>query len=163
DRARDGQSGALLLRGEAGIGKSALCAYAAEQGDGMTLLRAYGTPTESELAFSGLADALLPVLSLRDQIPDRQAAALASALAIGRTRRRCTAAAARRRSPRRWRSSSCSRLLGTRSRWSSFLHCSSRSSWQDGNPSARSCRARPHSSVPSCARSNFCPTSAGRR
>jgi DNA-binding CsgD family transcriptional regulator len=83
DRARDGQSDALLLRGEAGIGKTALCAYAAEQAGGMTLLRAYGAPTESELAFSGLADTLLPVLGLRDQIPERQAEALASALAIG--------------------------------------------------------------------------------
>jgi DNA-binding CsgD family transcriptional regulator len=82
-RARSGHSGALLLRGEAGIGKSALCTYAAEQADGMTILRACGTPTESELAFSGLADALWHVLALRAEIPERQAAALASALAIG--------------------------------------------------------------------------------
>jgi DNA-binding CsgD family transcriptional regulator len=82
-RARNGQSEALLVRGEAGIGKSALCAYAAEQAGEMTVLRACGTPTESELAFSGLADALRPVLALRDEIPERQAAALASALALG--------------------------------------------------------------------------------
>src|SRR5947208_7905224 len=83
EQARAGLSGALVLRGEAGIGKTALCAYAAEQGEGMIVLSASGTPPESELAFSGLADVLRPVLGFSSELPERQAAALASALAIG--------------------------------------------------------------------------------
>jgi DNA-binding CsgD family transcriptional regulator len=82
-RARQGRSDAIVLRGEAGIGKSALCAYAVEQAKGMTVLEARGAPTELELAYSGLADALRPVLGMVGEIPERQAAALASALAIG--------------------------------------------------------------------------------
>jgi DNA-binding CsgD family transcriptional regulator len=81
--ARAGQSGTLLLRGEAGIGKSALCDYAAERADGMTVLRARGVQTESELAFSGLADALRPVLEWLSEIPEGQSVALAAALAVG--------------------------------------------------------------------------------
>jgi len=83
DNSRAGKSGALILRGEPGIGKSALCAYAARRAGDMTVLAARGAPTESELAFSGLADLLQPVLGLRGELPEPQAAALASALAIG--------------------------------------------------------------------------------
>jgi DNA-binding CsgD family transcriptional regulator len=80
---RDGRSDALVLRGEAGIGKSSMCAYAAERADTMTVLRASGVETESELAFSGLADVLRPVLGRLHEIPSRQGAALAAAFAIG--------------------------------------------------------------------------------
>jgi DNA-binding CsgD family transcriptional regulator len=82
-QARAGRSDALVLRGEAGIGKSALCGYAAEQASDMTVLRASGAPTESELAFSGLADVLRPLFSRIDKLPAQQAVALASALALG--------------------------------------------------------------------------------
>ena len=81
--ARAGQSDVLVLRGEAGIGKSALCAYAARQADGMTVLRACGVQTESELAFSGLADLLAPILGRLQEIPPSQSAALAAAFAVG--------------------------------------------------------------------------------
>ena len=43
--AREGQSGALVLRGEAGIGKSALLAHAAGLADGMRVLRGTGIET----------------------------------------------------------------------------------------------------------------------
>jgi DNA-binding CsgD family transcriptional regulator len=82
-QARAGRSDALVLRGEAGIGKSALCGYAAERATDMTVLRASGAPTESELAFSGLADVLRPLFSRLDKLPPQQAVALASALALG--------------------------------------------------------------------------------
>src|SRR2546430_6137641 len=82
-QARAGRSDALVLRGEAGIGKSALCGYAAEKANDMTVLRASGAPTESELAFSGLADVLRPLFSRLDKLPAQQAVALASALALG--------------------------------------------------------------------------------
>ena len=58
--ARTGRSGALVVRGEAGIGKSALLRYAVERADGMTVLRASGVESESELAFAALADFLRP-------------------------------------------------------------------------------------------------------
>jgi len=83
DDSRAGKSGALVLRGEAGIGKTALCTYATGRAGDITVLAARGAPTESELAFSGLADLLRPVLDLRSELPDPQGAALASALAIG--------------------------------------------------------------------------------
>jgi len=82
-QARAGRSDALVLRGEAGIGKSAICGYAAERASDMTVLRASGAPTESELAFSGLADVLRPLFSRLDKLPAQQAVALASALALG--------------------------------------------------------------------------------
>jgi hypothetical protein len=45
--ARQGRSGVLVIRGEAGIGKSALLGYAQEQAEGMTVLRGVGIESES--------------------------------------------------------------------------------------------------------------------
>ncbi|WP_067459742.1 helix-turn-helix transcriptional regulator [Actinomadura macra] len=74
----DGRSGALVLRGEAGIGKSALLAEAA---DGVPrVLRAVGIEAESGIAFAGLSQLLWPVRDRLDALPDAQAAALRSAL-----------------------------------------------------------------------------------
>ncbi|MBD0329555.1 MAG: AAA family ATPase [Thermoleophilia bacterium] len=83
DEARAARSAALLVRGEPGIGKTALCEYAEERADGMAVLRARGVVAESELAFAGLADLLKPVLDRLDAIPEPQAAAIAGALALG--------------------------------------------------------------------------------
>jgi AAA ATPase domain len=52
--ARSGRSGALLVRGAAGIGKSALLDYATESATGFRVARATGVQSEMELAFSGL-------------------------------------------------------------------------------------------------------------
>src|SRR5262245_49714089 len=83
DEARGGRSGCVILRGEAGIGKSALCAYAAELATGLTVLRTRGVESESELAFAGLAQLFRPTLGRVGELPPPQAAALAGALAIG--------------------------------------------------------------------------------
>jgi DNA-binding CsgD family transcriptional regulator len=80
--ARTGISGALVVRGEPGIGKSALLQYAMDRADGMTVLSAMGIESESELPFSGLSELLHPVLGLLDEIPPPQAGALAGALAV---------------------------------------------------------------------------------
>ena len=80
--ARAGNSGVLAIVGEAGIGKSALLAYAGEQADGMQALRARGVESEAHIPFAGLFELLRPALPLIDQIPDPQAAALESALAL---------------------------------------------------------------------------------
>jgi DNA-binding CsgD family transcriptional regulator/lipopolysaccharide biosynthesis regulator YciM len=81
--ARAGTSGTLVIRGEPGIGKTSLLAYAAEQAAGFRILRARGVESESALAFAGLNDLLRPVLDLVPAIPEPQAAALGGALALG--------------------------------------------------------------------------------
>jgi len=82
DDARAGRSGVLALAGEAGIGKSALLAYAEEQAVGMRVLRARGVQSEAQIPFAGLLELVRPALSWIEQIPDPQAAALESALAL---------------------------------------------------------------------------------
>jgi DNA-binding CsgD family transcriptional regulator len=81
--ARSGRSGALVIRGEPGIGKSTLLRYAAEQAKDMAVLSARGYESESEIPFAGLADLLRPVLPLLDSLPEPQAAALQSAMSLG--------------------------------------------------------------------------------
>ena len=85
ERARAGESGVLVVRGEPGIGKTALLETAIEQAGErqLAVLRARGVESEAELAFAGLAELLGPVIELRAQIPELQAASVASALGIG--------------------------------------------------------------------------------
>src|SRR5215467_10688946 len=85
DGARDGRSGALVLRGEAGVGKSALLAHARERAEGMRVLRALGVEAESELAFAALHQLLRPVLDELGRLPAPQADALRGALGLGAT------------------------------------------------------------------------------
>ena len=80
--ARRGESGALLLRGEPGIGKSALCRYALERAPAMTTLEVRGLESEVELPFAGLSVLLAPVIDRLESIPEPQAAALAGALGL---------------------------------------------------------------------------------
>src|SRR6266545_1490762 len=82
DGARQGRSGALVLRGDPGVGKSALLGWAREQAAGFLVFSARGTQSAVELAYAGLADLFRPVLDRLDVLPPRQTAALASALAI---------------------------------------------------------------------------------
>src|SRR4051794_36138887 len=83
DDARNGRSGALLLHGDPGIGKTALLRWTAEQASDMHVLRARGIETESGIAFAGLAELVMPLLDKLDTIPAPQAAALKGALALG--------------------------------------------------------------------------------
>src|ERR1700722_2909820 len=80
--ARAGRSGVLALAGEAGIGKTALLAYAEEKAAGLHVLRARGVQSEAQIPFAGLLELLRPALAWIAQIPDPQAAALESALAL---------------------------------------------------------------------------------
>ncbi|WP_083408215.1 AAA family ATPase [Mycolicibacterium rutilum] len=80
--ARLGQSGVLVLHGEAGIGKTALLDDTASRAGDMAVLRAAGTDAESALAFSGLHQLLRPALHLLDRLPAPQADALAVALML---------------------------------------------------------------------------------
>src|SRR6185437_4583802 len=81
-QAREGTSAVLVLCGEAGIGKSALCRYGVECADGMTVLATRGVESEAVLPYAGLADLFRPVLNHMCAIPAPQAAALAGALAL---------------------------------------------------------------------------------
>ncbi|WP_396454651.1 AAA family ATPase [Actinomadura sp.] len=72
------RSGALVLRGEAGIGKSALLEEAAAQVP--RVLRVTGIEAESGIAFAGLNQLLWPVRDRLDALPPAQSAALRTAL-----------------------------------------------------------------------------------
>jgi predicted ATPase len=79
------RSGALLLRGEAGIGKTALLAYAADHAavePGMRVLRGFGVESESELAFAALHQIVRPVLDHLERLPSPQASALKGAFGL---------------------------------------------------------------------------------
>ena len=79
---RVGESGVLVITGEAGIGKSALLNWVAQAIEGMTTLRATGIEAEQEVPFGGLLQLLRPFLQLIDALPAPQADALAGALAL---------------------------------------------------------------------------------
>jgi DNA-binding CsgD family transcriptional regulator len=80
--ARAGHSGAVVLRGASGIGKTALLGYAATAADGMLVLRTAGVETEAEFAFAGLHLLLRPVLDYIERLPGPQTAALRGALGL---------------------------------------------------------------------------------
>jgi DNA-binding CsgD family transcriptional regulator len=82
-RARDGTSGVLVLRGEPGIGKTALLEHAAAAAGAATILRVRGVESEVEVAFAGLHELLRPVLGELGRLPAPQAAALEAALGLG--------------------------------------------------------------------------------
>ena len=80
--ARAGDSAALLITGEAGIGKTALLEHGEAAAEGFLVLRARGYESERDLPYAGLHALLAPVLHLRDRIPEVQAQALGTALAL---------------------------------------------------------------------------------
>jgi DNA-binding CsgD family transcriptional regulator/tetratricopeptide (TPR) repeat protein len=80
--ARDGMSGALVLVGEPGIGKTALLDYAAAAATGFRVLRARGVQSEAELAFAALLEVCRPIWSAVDRLEPPQAKALTGALGL---------------------------------------------------------------------------------
>jgi DNA-binding CsgD family transcriptional regulator len=79
------RSGALVLRGETGIGKSALLGYAADRAaltSRARVLRGWGVESESELAFAALHQIVRPVLDRIQRLPEPQAAALKGAFGL---------------------------------------------------------------------------------
>jgi len=73
---RRGQSRSLVLRGEAGIGKSALLQYLVESASDMTVLRAVGVESEMELAYASLHQLCAPLLERLEALPPPQRDAL---------------------------------------------------------------------------------------
>jgi hypothetical protein len=82
EAARGARSGALVIRGEPGIGKTALLEYAREHALGMHVLAARGVESESELPFAALHQLLRPALGKLDQLPAAQTNALGAALGV---------------------------------------------------------------------------------
>ncbi|MFG1621909.1 AAA family ATPase [Kribbella sp. NPDC049227] len=74
--ARTGDSQILVLRGEAGIGKTALLRYLLDNADGYRVSQAAGVESEIELAFAGLHQLCIPFLDGLDRLPPPQRAAL---------------------------------------------------------------------------------------
>ncbi|MDT4899185.1 MAG: hypothetical protein QOJ78_115, partial [Pseudonocardiales bacterium] len=74
--ARAGTAGALLIRGDPGVGKTALLKDAREGAAGMRVLSTQGLESEAPLAFAGLHQLLRPVLSLLERLPAPQGRAL---------------------------------------------------------------------------------------
>ncbi|MFI6501912.1 AAA family ATPase [Nonomuraea typhae] len=81
--ARTGASGALVLRGEPGAGKSALLGHAVEQAGEMRILRGAGIESEAELPFAALHMLLRSELGRIPALPEAQARALQGALGLG--------------------------------------------------------------------------------
>jgi hypothetical protein len=73
---RVGRSGALVVRGEPGVGKSALLEYLTERASGCRVARAAGVESEMELAFAGLHQLCAPMLDRREHLPGPQRDAL---------------------------------------------------------------------------------------
>lgn len=79
ERARHGIAGSVVVRGEPGVGKSALVDELVGRTNDARILRAQGLEAEAPLAFAALHRLLLPVMRLRDAIPTHQAGALRAA------------------------------------------------------------------------------------
>ncbi|MFD8750408.1 AAA family ATPase [Kitasatospora sp. NPDC059577] len=83
DAARSGRSGVLLLRGEAGIGKTALLDDAvARAGEAFRVIRAAGVEYEAELPYAGLSLLLAPGLDRLDTLPGPQRRSLEAAFGL---------------------------------------------------------------------------------
>ena len=79
---RDGLSGVLVLRGEAGVGKTALLDWVAEQAGDMQVARVAGAEAEMDMGFAGLHQLLVPFLGGLEGLPAPQRQALGSAFGL---------------------------------------------------------------------------------
>ena len=90
-----GESRSLVLRGEAGIGKTALLQYLIESASDLTVVRAVGVESEMELAYAGLHQLCAPLLDRLERLPDpqRQALEIVFGLGAGPARRTASSSA----------------------------------------------------------------------
>ncbi len=80
--ARKGRSGVMVVRGEAGVGKTALLDYLIERADGFRIVHAVGIESEMELAYAGLHQLCAPLLEGLEDLPVPQRDALSTAFGI---------------------------------------------------------------------------------
>src|SRR3954454_6640392 len=81
-KVRGGESEALVIRGEAGIGKTALLRYTARQASGFRLAQLTGGEAEMELPFAGIHQLCATMLDRLDALPAPQQDALCVALGM---------------------------------------------------------------------------------
>ena len=79
---RAGESRALVVRGEPGVGKTALLEYTIESAPDFRVARAFGVESEMELAFAALQQLCAPMLDGLERLPTPQRAALATAFGL---------------------------------------------------------------------------------
>jgi DNA-binding CsgD family transcriptional regulator len=79
---RGGQSRVLVLRGEAGSGKTALLDYLSGAASTGRVVRAAGVEPETEIAYSALQQLVAPLLDRLDRLPEPQRQALATGLGL---------------------------------------------------------------------------------
>jgi DNA-binding CsgD family transcriptional regulator len=82
EQARAGLSGVLVLRGEAGVGKTALLDHLADQAAGARIERVAGVETEIELPFAGLHQLCRSMAADLERLPGEQRAALRTAFGL---------------------------------------------------------------------------------
>jgi AAA ATPase domain len=73
---RRGESRSLVVRGEAGIGKTALLEHLVESASDLTVVRAWGVESEMELAYASLHQLCAPMLGRLPRLPAPQRGAL---------------------------------------------------------------------------------------
>src|SRR6185312_8113068 len=79
---RGGESRALVVRGEPGVGKTALLQHTIGSASEMRVVRAVGVESEMELAFAGLQQLCAPMLDRLERLPGPQHDALAKAFGL---------------------------------------------------------------------------------
>ena len=82
ENVRGGQSAVLVIRGEAGVGKTALLRHAAERASGFRVAQIAGVESEMELPYAGLHQLCAPMLERLDALPEPQRVALSVALGL---------------------------------------------------------------------------------
>src|SRR5271163_4070238 len=82
DGARAGRSGVLVVRGEPGVGKTALLDWAVGSAAGLRVVRVAGVESEMELAYAALQQLCAPMLDQLGGLPDPQRAALGVAFGL---------------------------------------------------------------------------------
>jgi DNA-binding CsgD family transcriptional regulator len=82
EAARAGRSGVLVVRGEPGVGKTALLDWAVESAAGLRVARVAGVESEMELAFAALHQLCAPMLDKLERLPDPQREALGVAFGL---------------------------------------------------------------------------------
>jgi hypothetical protein len=82
DDARAGRSRVLVIRGEPGVGKTALLQYAVESASDLRVLRSAGVESEKELAFAALHQLCGSLIGRVDSLPGPQRDALATTFGL---------------------------------------------------------------------------------
>src|SRR6476646_6098693 len=82
EAARSGHAGVLVVRGEPGVGKTALLEYAVEAGRDFRIARTFGVEAEMELPYAAVQQLCSPIFELTEGLPEPQRDALFVALGL---------------------------------------------------------------------------------